>query len=438
MLETSIGPIATEWYRPRTEDRPFATNLQLGRVMTGFYGRDAISLCRKLIAGMTFSGEQTERINTHFLNSSSKIYNLPDQTDPLAFYKEQRNGAIAVIQYFGKLVPELAEDFELRDEITHLSDRPSDLLELLSSSPKKIDPTLAYEAQRHAVIVYQLGMINARALNGTLRNVLADVQDLLNEQLFEGPQGSGTSIFLESFHDDETNQVVGFPDRNDHRPLTAHLKRMRTVVRNIPEVGLIHKKPREKDLAVTIVKSWVKALRNGGQIHIDDAVQDSIGMRFVLMDDSVPPEQLADLVASVIKAGIESRMEVNHPKKIPNITKIEKDDVVGIDHGQSPEINFNARRKIWFDGIPTPIELIFYNRETYLNSRLEVGTRDSETGLYMGRAHGLFDLRRVREGVDVPFPEEIYPVDDYTKNVAFVNRSKQVAYGLRNMYRAVI
>lgn len=431
------GLITTEWYKPRPEERSFATNLQLGRAMVKFFGREAVALHReRIVTGGIFTYEETERINNYFLNSSRRIYNLPDQTDSQGFYRQSRDGAIAVIQYFGKLAPELAEDFELRDEIRRLSSRPSDLLRYLTSPPNNIDPTLAYEARRQAVLEYQIGMVNARNLNGELDNVLSDVQDVLNERLFEGLEGSGSPVFSESFHDDETNRVVGFSDRNDRRPLTAHLKRIRVTARKIPGIGLVHKKPREKEWGPTIVKSWVKALRNGGIVHIDEAVQDSIGMRFILMDDSVPPKQLADLVVSVMKSGIESRIESNHPRKIPKIVKEEADNETGTDHGQSTEINFSARRKIWFDGIPTPIELLFYNRETYLNSRFEVGERDYETGLYMGRGHDLFELRKGRITVRVPFPEEIYPVDDYTVNMAFVNRSKQVAYGLRNMYKA--
>lgn len=434
MNEVRIGPITTECYKPHVEDRSFATNFQLGRITRGFFGRDALALCRGMSMGMTLSAKETEEINNHFLKSSSRIYSLPNSTDPQSFYRERKKDAIGVIQYFGKLVPELAEDLELRDEITNLSDRPSDLLRYLAD-PSGVDSSLAYEAQRHAILHYQLGMIEARALNAGLCNLLYDVQDLLNQQLFEGLEGSGQQIFLESYHDDETNRVIGFPDRNDQRPLTAHLKRQRIVVREIPGIGYVHKKPNAKELGPTIAKSWVKADNNGGTVHIDNAIQDSIRMKLVLMDDSVSPKQLADLVVSVIKSGIKSRLESDHPRKIPRVVKVEKDNKTQRDHGQSVKINLNARRKIWFKGIPTPFEMIFYDRETYLNSTLEVGRRDSKTGLYLGRAHELFELRRGRQIVRIPFPEEIYPVSEEDLNRAFVNRSKQEAHRLINMYK---
>lgn len=444
MTEAQIGPIAIEGYRPHFEEESFVVNPHLESIAVNHFGETSIAICRKIAAtNTTFSRKETKQINEFFLRSSKEIYHLPDWTHPQSFYMERKKAAIAGIQYFGQLVPELEEDFELRGEIAKLSDRPSDLLRYLTS-PVSEDPlkrgaisqTLAYEAQRHAVLHYQLGIIESRALNAELCNLLADVQVLLNERLFAGVMGKGDPFIMESYHDDQTNRVVGFPDHGSERLLTAHLKRKRITVRNVPEIGLVHKKDREKELGPTIAKSWVKALNNGGVVHIDEALQDSIGMRFVLMDDTVPPKQFADLVISVIQAGVDARLDSNHPGALSKIVQVEDDPDTDTDHGQSSELNFNARKKIWFEGVSTPMELIFYDRETFLNSELEIGTQNSKTGLFMGRAHKLFELRRAREVIRVPFPKEIYPVDDYILNKAFVNQSKQVAYGRLNMYKA--
>lgn len=435
--------IPTECYIPLPKDRPFKANFRLGRLTADFFGTNAIVLCRRMASGESFSREATEEINEYFYKANTRIYNLPDWTHPRSFYKKGKEDAIAAIRYFGDLVPELAEAFELREEIAHLSDRPSDLLRYLASPTGEIHPTLAYEAQRHAIAQCQLGMVEVRTLNADLINLLADIQDLLNEKLFKGPKGNGEDFCTESYHDDETNEVVGFPDRN-RRPFTAHLKRRWISVRQIPEIGFVHEKSREKGPGPTYVKLLVKALENGGIVNLNDAVQDSIGMKIVLMDDGVPPEQLADLVVSVIREGIEFCKESNHPNQIPDIDKIENDNETDKDHGQSTEINFNARRKIWFKGVPTPIELQFSSRETYLNAEYEVGTRDLETGLYKGRGHKLFELRRpMKEGkqgikvIRVLFPQKVYKkIDDDRLYRAFVNQSKQIAYGYRNMYKA--
>ncbi len=444
--EQVIAPITPEWYKPynpqagkRSGDRSLVINVQLGLAIGRFYGKDAISACMNLAPKMDLPTEVADAINDHFFEASRQIYNLPgSRTFSQSFYMEQHKGAIAVPEYFGKLVPELKASFELKDEIKRFSDRPSDLLRKLSKVPPiEIDPTLAYEVRRHAILLYQLGIINSRSLKGRLLTVLSDIQNLLNQKLFVGPEGHGEDALLQSFHDDESNTVVGFPDRGDRRPLTAHLKALSLVVRRVDGMGVVLTGDRKKDDKVAIIKSWVKALDSGGRVHIDKAVQDSIGMTFTLMDDSVKPEELADLVVSVIQSGVEASLVSKGSRKIPRIMEVEKDDFTDADHGQSPQASFKVRRKIWFKGITTPVELIFRDRETYLNSELEVGERDPETGLYLGRAHDLFELRRALRVVRVPFPEEVYDrlTDDRLYN-SFVSQSKQVAFRLRSMHKA--
>lgn len=432
--ETRIGYISIDWYKPYAEDRSFMTNIQLGRTLAEFYGKEAIQLSRELLAGGTFTTEKAREINDQVFRSGKKIYRLPKLCDAQDFFMQQQKGAIAAVKYFVELVPELAGEWELKDEITDLSDRPSDLLRLLSRPPGSIDPTLAYEALRHSIMLYQLGMSNARTKNSRLHTVKTDINRLLDEKLFAGPEGHGEKFFIESFHDDETNQVVGFPNQGDHRPLIAHLKRIPLTVREINGIGYVHTSSRKKDDTIVLLKSWIKAQENGGKIHLDEAVKDSMGRMYVLMDDSVPPEQLADLVVSTIESHAGSDLW-----EIPKITKKERDNKTGDDHGQSSQPdkpNLNDRWNIWFENIPTPYELIFYDRETYLNSRFEVGTRDSETGFYMGRGRRLFDLRRAWLASKIPFPQEIYCPDEYARNAAFVSMSKQIAYGLRMTHKA--
>lgn len=410
-------PTTIEMYRP-AERRSTETNLQMARLLSDIVGRGRLRFCKGIRGEL--SDELAGVINNYVLASVKQRYSLPEESDVQEFYMQQQKLAIAVPEYYGELVPEITKDVELKDEISMLSDRPSDLVRLIFRHPEDIDPTLAYEVQRHILISDLAGQINARTKNGRLRTVLSDVHRLLNERLFEGPEGAGQRIISESFHDDETNQVIGFPDRCTRKPPTAHLKRVPLVVRKIPEVGLVHTSLRKKDDRVAIVKSLAKALGNGGVININGDIQDSIGMIFASMEDHITPAQLADLVVSIIQSG---------PRKV---AKIEPDDQTDNDHGQSSAMSFNARRKIWFEDIPTPLEFIFYDRETFLNSRLEVGTRDPETGFYMGRAHSLFEPRRARPTVDVIFPKEIYPTDFDTP---FVNRSRQIAQELREMYK---
>lgn len=218
----------------------------------------------------------------------------------------------------------------------------------------------------------------------------------------------------------QPNVVVGFPDGHKHFSANSHLKRIPTTVREIPDVGLVYTSPRKKDDRIAIVKSVAKALKNGGKINMKDDVQDVIGMKFVLLEPSVQPVQLADRVVSVLASAFNHRL-----------MKIENDDCAGLDHGQSADIKF-TRRQVWLADMPVPIELMFYDLENYLNSLLDVGIKDSEGGLYNGRAHRLLELRRALQAAPVFFPTEVYPLD---LRRYFIDRSASIAQDLVQRYQ---
>lgn len=435
MSNIEIGPINIDYLAPDKDMRSDATNRQIGKIFGCFFGRQALTLCRQ--GATDFSIKQSEKIDKNFFEANKEIFHLPDTVSSQDFYRNMRLAAIGIPQYFCKLVPELEDAFGPREEITNLSLRPSDLLGYLAN-PSTVHTVLAYEAYRHAICHFHLSAIEARTINAGLENLLFDIQKVLNKDLFEGVEGSGDPIILKSFHDDETNTVVGFPDRGDNRPWTAHLKQKQITVRTINGIGQVHQKPHKKEEGATMVKLWAKAQKNGGIVHIDEAIRDSIRMMLVLMDDTVPPAQLADLVVETLKKGIDRRLEANHPRKMPrvDVEKTVAKDKTETDRGQSDRLNLNARRMIWFEGVPTPCELTVYDKETWLNSIMEVGHRNPVTGLYDGRAHTQFDLRRAFEVIRLACPKERYPVDDYTINKAFVSRSKQRAFARLAMYQA--
>lgn len=399
-------------------DRSIGTNKNLFGLLEEIIGKGGMRLCRTMRNGEQLDDEKARELDIHVLESIQLRYRLPDLSHAQEFYMQQQKPAVGVIDYYGELLPDVEKDLELKDEVTLLSDQPSDLMRLLFRRPESIDPTLAYETHRHVLLADIAGQINARTRIGRLRTVLSKVQHLLNEKLFEGPEGAGQRIISESFHDDDTNTVVGLLDRGDKKSRTAHLKRIPFVVRSIPDMGLVHTSPRKKDDRIAMVKCIAKAETNGGVVSIDSA-QDGIGMIMALMDNLVTPEQLAERVVGIIESG---------PRKV---VKVENDDDADHDHGQSIERSFNARRKIWFEGILTPIELIFYDRETYLNSRLEVGKRDGKTGLYLGRSHKLLEYRRAQKAARVLFPDPYYPDLDEI----FVNQVKLVVREQREQFQ---
>lgn len=415
----NIRPITLEMFKPDPADRSEETNNQLSQLMEDYLGVDRLRLHVRLKNGRPLSDKVARELDDYVFGSIRRINHLPEQSDARTFYIQQQRQAIRVIRYYGGLLPEIEQDLELKNEISMLSDNPSDLFRLLSVPHHQIDPILAYEGHRHALISIISSRHNAVTLSGRLRTVLSQTNQLFNRNLFEGPEGSGQRLKFDSIHDDETNTVVGYPEAGKQIPPTAHLKRVPLHVREVKGVGLVVTSPRKKDDAVAIVKSIAKARANGGTIDIEKDIEDGIGMIFALMEDKVKPTDLADMVVSIIENG---------PRKI---VKVLIDNRVGKGRGQSQDLEFE-RRKIWFEDTPAPLELMFYDRKNYLNAMLEAGQRDPKTGLYLGGSHSLFELRRVIETAPILFPPSKYPLN--LGRVA-ANESKGMSVDLIGRYR---
>lgn len=415
----NITPITLEMFIPNPAGRSPETNTQLNKLMEDYLGESSMRLHVRLKSGRPFGDKIARELDDHVFESIKRLNRLPEQSDARTFYIQQQRQAIGVIRYYGGLFPEVEQDLELKNEIAMLSDNPSDLFRLLSMPAGQIDPTLAYETHRHALISIISSRHNAVTLNGRLRTVLSQVNQLFNRNLFEGPEGSGQRLKFDSIHDDETNTMIGYPEAGKRIPPTAHLKRVPLHVREIKGAGLVVTSPRKKDDAVAIVKSITKARANGGVINIEKDVEDGIGMIFALMEDKVRPVEFADRVISILEKG---------PRRI---VKVLMDNRVGKGRGQSQDLEFE-RRKIWFEETPVPLELMFYDHRNYLNSMLEIGQRDPNTGLYLGASHRLFELRRGLDTAPVIFPPSIYPLD--LDRIA-ANCSRAIAIDLRGRNR---
>lgn len=434
MTPEKIVPVSLEMFIPEAGKRSTRTNRQLAHLMGDYFGRGRLHLYKGIRSGgaLTLTGDTAIEINEYVFRQISETFNLPPRSDPQEFYMQQQKQARGVVGYVCQLLPEAAKDLELKDEIAYYSDRPSDVFELLSKPPDKIDSTLAYELQRHLLLAHISGFVNARTLNGRLTTSLAMIQKHFNQRLYEGLEGAGERFILESIHDDETNKVVDFPSGNKRIPPTAHLKQVPFTVRRIRGIGLVATSPRKKDDENAVVKALSEACDNGGVIDIN-SIQDGMGMMYVLMNNNLSEkqqdEQLEYLVGRVVGELQSSPLRIK---------KIRREDHVDADRGQSPDIQFK-RLIIDFEGESTPpLEMIFYNVKDYLNSRLEVGERNPETGLFMGQAYDLYALRRMYPVLPVLFPSEIYdrdPVRRLDLHRIVAKRSQMKAQELRSSYR---
>lgn len=407
-----------EMLKPETENRSFQANFRLGLFLRHYFGPVGVRTYRELRKGGKLSKTEADEINQYVFNSIRADLGLPDDCDVRDFYVRQQKQGLDPVKYYGELLPALQFKLDLKDEVTSFSDRPCDFLELLATPPEKIDRTLAFELHRQAIFVYNAARNNAMHLLSRSQTVLSDLQHYLRTNLYEGPIGDGRTIFTESIHDDTNNEVVGFPYKDPRIPRTAHVKKVPFTARLIRGFGPVYTSPRKKDDAVVLIKAVASAPEERGEINTD-CIKDRIGMEWVPLEADASPKKLMEKIVELINLG---------PYEVASVIV---DDKVNQNRGQSPKTQF-IRRIIKFKGVPVSCELRVLDLENFLNSRLEVGVRDQETGLYNGRAEPLYRLRRALQAALGIFPLEIY--NDIDLSRAFIDQSKLEAQELRDMY----
>lgn len=397
-MAEKLRPITIDMFSPYTSERSRRTTVGLARLMDDFYGKGKQLFYRSLRNVINLDNETAQEVDKNVFESVKNYYSLLDRHSPPQFYLEQQKQPIGLIKDFGAMLPELRQELELKNEVSMFSDRPSALFWFLSRPSSEIDRVLEYEVHRQALLMICSGRINAVHLRERSLSVLSSVFNHLSRTLFEGKIGEGEQIFLESAHDDDTNEVVGFPDHDQEIPPTAHRKRVHFNTRSVKGFGRVYTSPRKKGDSNVLGKAIADASAGDRVIKVD-AAEDRLGIMYVTIEKDADPRKLADLVITRIESG---------PRQVAEVVE---DDLVNQQRGQSQEFKFDARRIVRFKRSAVPLEMVFLSLENYLNSEYEVGKRDSQTGLYMGRAHELYELRRGLRIAPVLFPQEIYPVD---------------------------
>ncbi len=431
-MAEKLVPVTIGMFRPE-ECRTLGDKHNVAALLESFIGKGAFRRHLVLKQRGNIAEDEIEEITSGTLNNISGRYGLRElDYNPRRFYLDAQRGAKTFINYFGKLIPELAQSLQMKDEVGLVTDYPGRMYRYLSRPADSLDQMVAYEAQRHAIATVMGADYLAADARGKLGSVLAAVHDRLNINLFKGVEGSGDPQMFSSYHDDDTNDVVGYPGQTSKR-ITAHEKKYEKNVRSIEGRGYVLTEPREKGSDVTLVKSIAKAKspENKGVIDITRDIEDGIGMIFVPMDPAVKVEELIEKVLQAV-GPVGTEIKMPGEEKMLKIQKIKLEPTRERDRGQSPTLKSRVI-KIWFEGISSPIELFFMDRNNYTNSLLEVGQRDQVTGLHQGSSHELYDIRRVSEVVRVPYPRERYPIPI---EEALVRRDMSIAQDLRRRYRA--
>lgn len=336
--------------------------------------------------------DQAER---HFFRRLRSRYHLPRWVNPLHFYKEcETDATTSITELVGKF-PGLQQTLELAEEAKVWTEHPTDALKMLAWSDQDMPPRTRFELIRREILADSVGQINSRVTSDQPRNVVLDALLVLNKQVYERA-GDGDPYESHSYHDVVTNTFKGIVKNGNLPPGSIERKHPFTVRTAKGGIGPIYTCSRLKEADSTVFKALVKANRkeNGGVVNPDD-VLDNSGILYVVMDET----KLHPFVGKVLEA-----LQHHHPR---GVVSIKGDNNAGTDRGQAPRLNFQRWQLTFRDSI-TPLELQFYKLGDYLNQIYEVGKKDRQSGYYLGRAHELYDLRRIADLLNRLFPEVFY------------------------------
>jgi hypothetical protein len=287
----------------------------------------------------------------------------------------------------------LPKRFGLRNEVQVFPDSPTQRLKQIADV--NVDNDLRYQTARQMILAYLASPLDERASSEKIQTRLFDFQDFLDKKLFIGKTGQTEQRTIFSQHDNHTNSTTNYSlesYKGIKNKKGVHLKKEALDVRTTSIQGIeVFTNMRHKGENESIIKAIMKAVINHKPIDILDSVKDSIGMKFAIMGDEKVRDEFVHEFENLVKT-------------YKDFDRIEIDDTPGGERGQNRS-SFKRRRQIYLKGLSIPIEIIFYSTREYLDSEYEVGRE------FNGKAHDLYDMRRMGAAAKILFMQEMYGID---------------------------
>ncbi len=315
----------------------------------------------------------------------------------LSFYRRQMTRANKVIYYLIKELGLPLDQYSLRNEADVIPDSPSSRLMLVGDF-NGVDKTLRFEIMRQMLLALAIAPLDIRAEEEQLETNLSRMNEFLSENVYIGPIGKTGRVDVYSQHDGMTNTVLRYSldkEGNDF----GHDRKVRSKKTPVRVRDTVFKERvltniRHKGEAESLLKSIQKALAEEKPIDVLESVQDSVGMQFVIMGDKRERDEFI--------VNFESALASNYN----DFSSIQKDDIPDSRRGQNPAA-FEKRSLLRLKTLSIPIEIMYLSIEEYLNYIYETGLL--QDGIeYDGRAHALYELRRLNNTVPHLIPPEIY------------------------------
>lgn len=337
-------------------------------------------------------GNPKEYLDAFFFQRIREQYSYLSPGQEVEFYRSQLGRANKVIKYLINTLG-LPKRFGLRNEVQVFPDSPTQRLKQIADV--NVDNDLRYQTARQMILAYLASPLDERASSEKIQTRLFDFQDFLDKKLFIGKTGQTEQRTIFSQHDNHTNSTINYSlesYKGIKNKKGAHLKKEALDVRTTSIRGIeVFTNMRHKGENESIIKAIMKAVINHKPIDILDSVKDSIGMKFAIMGDEKVRDEFVHEFENLVKTN-------------KDFDRIEIDDTPGGERGQNRS-SFKRRRQIYLKGLSIPIEIIFYSTREYLDSEYEVGRE------FNGKAHDLYDMRRMGAAAKILFMQEMYGID---------------------------
>ena len=362
------------------------------KMVRHFFGTAGLNLLRYLHRpdtnpNLVPNENSLEAMDDFFFSNLSKEFQIKPGQE-VEFYRRQLKRGNKLISYFLEKLDLPAGKYSLRNEVDLYPDKPSQRLMLLGDI-NGVGKTVRFEVARQLLLAMAIAPLDIRASEYKLETNLADLQYFLDKNLYLGKIGETAEISVFFEHENSTNTVKRYEVENSFQTEKGtHLKQTSFEVRNVffgPQVltGIRHKGENE-----SAVKAIERSFHEDKPIDVLESVQDSSGMQFAVVGDKSGRDKFIDSFEKLIAS------------QYKNFKAFEPDNKTNNDRGQNQP--FERRSKLHLHNVPTPIEIIYYSLGEHLNSIYEVG-KDND-----GRAHELYELRRLGHAAEHLFPPEIY------------------------------
>lgn len=314
------------------------------------------------------------RANVHFNNALADRVNLPRGINPQAFWEARVEDAISVHQVAKTTFPSLGVDL-----LTEVATPDPDIADTVAVLAVKGHGDLAGHERKArtlmGIIAYQIAADDARV---NMKGELVKVERVLLEHFFVDEDNT-SPYKLRSHHDPETNSYVESPSAETTKRAFTYQVRDAVGVK-----GPVHYFSGLKPKESAIIKSIDRASRSDdGFVDPRKDVRDRYRIAIAAMD----PIDANDA------AGVIRKLLAQHYRPI---------ETYDVDHrtdGYDETVEGNKlgwhREKIKFLGVPTPLELAVFDKESLVNYRVQIGRRD-DSGIYDGNARLFYEAWRMR------------------------------------------